>query len=195
MRRLIVGIALAVVATGPFEILAQQPPPQPELGLNSRGRPRVSPRRTAEGVVDGVHVRLEWGSPYKRGRVIWGTLVPWGKWWMPGADETTTITTDADLMVGDLLVPAGVHSVYTIPGDETFKLVINKGTNLFHTEYPSHLDLGQVPMERRGIFDDVLEQLTFSIGSRPLLGQGSGAWLTIGWDDREYSVGLAAPRP
>jgi hypothetical protein len=190
MRRLIIGIALAALALGSFEVLAQQPPPQPELGLNSRGRPRVSPRRTAEFVVDAVQVKLEWGSPYKRGRVIWGTLVPWGRWWMPGADETTTITTSGDLLVGDLHVPAGVHSIYTLPGDETFMLVLNKGTNLFHTEYPQRLDLGRVPMTRVTVTDFV-EQLTFGVEAKA---EGGGR-LTMAWDDREYSVPLAAARP
>ena len=190
MRRLIVGIALAALAVGSLEIRAQQPPPQPELGLNSRGRPRVSPRRTAEGVVDGVNVKLEWGSPYKRGRVIWGTLVPWGRWWMPGADETTTLQTSAPLTVGHLPVPAGIHSIYSMPGPEEFVLIINKGTNLFHTEYPQRLDLGRVPMTTTTI-TEVVEQLTFGVESRA----DGGGRLTMAWDDREYSVSLAGVRP
>ena len=189
MRRLIVGIALAALAIGSSVVLAQQPAPQTDLGLNSRGRPRVSPRRTAEGVVDGVQVKLEWGSPSKRGRVIWGTLVPWGRWWMPGADETTTISTNGDLLVGDLHMPAGVHSIYTMPGEETFMLIINKGTNLFHTEYPQRLDLGRVPMTRAPV-TDVVEQLTFSVEAK-----AEGGRLTMTWDDREYPSVLAAIRP
>jgi hypothetical protein len=190
MRYIIVGIALVALAVGSWEIRAQQPPPQPDLGLNSRGRPRVSPRRTAEGVVDGVQIKVEWGSPYKRGRVIWGTLVPWGRWWMPGADETTTVQTSAPLTVGDLRVPAGTHSIYTVPGPEEFVLIINNGTNLFHTEYPQRLDLGRVPMTTRTI-DEVVEQLTFGVEAKT---EGGGR-LTITWDDREYAVALAAVRP
>ena len=58
-------------------------------------RTRVSPRGTVEAHVDGASISMEYGRPYKRGRVIWGSLVPWNHWWMPGSDESTTITTDA----------------------------------------------------------------------------------------------------
>jgi len=153
---------------------------------NSRGQVRVSPRVTAQGEIDGVVIRIEYGSPYKRGRLIWGGLRPWGQWWMPGADEATTITTSGPLMVGTIAVPPGVHSIYTIPDPDTFVFVINARTGQFHTQYSPSQDLGRTAMTLRPLSTPV-EQLTFGI----VPGPGGHGVLTLAWDDREYSVSVS----
>lgn len=147
-------------------------------------RPRVSPRGTVEAHVDGASISMEYGRPYKRGRVIWGSLVPWNHWWMPGADESTTIRTDAALTFADTLtMPAGEYSVYTLPGPDVFKLIIVNQTGLFHTRYPSDRDLGRVNMTLKKLTEPV-EQLTFMVEPR----EGGGGAFKLVWDDREYSV-------
>jgi Protein of unknown function (DUF2911) len=156
---------------------------------NSRGQVRVSPRVTTRGEIDGVRITIEHGSPFKRGRVIWGGLRPWDEWWMPGADEATTITTSGGLLIGGLPVPAGVHSIYTVPGRERFLLTINTRTGQFHTQYSPERDLGRVEMKLR-LLQEPVEQLTFAIESSP----SGGGLLKLSWDDREYSVALAAAR-
>src|SRR4051812_12598169 len=75
-------------------------------------RVRLSARGTVNATVDGVQISMEYGRPTKRGREIWGALVPWGRWWMPGADEATSIIPPRPLMVEGLLMPAGTHTIY-----------------------------------------------------------------------------------
>lgn len=163
-------VLIAVIAISPRMLRAQ--------------RPRVSPRGTVEAKIDGSSISMEYGRPYKRGRVIWGSLVPWNHWWMPGADESTTITTDAALtFAGSLTMPAGVHSVYTQPGPDEFKLIIVNETGLFHTRYPADRDLGRVNMTLKKLTEPV-EQLTFIVEPR----EGGGGTFKLVWDDREYSV-------
>jgi hypothetical protein len=99
-------------------------------------RPRITSRGTVDAAIDGVHIAMEYGRPTKRGRDIWGALVPWGRWWMPGADETTSIVTDGPLLVGTLAMPAGTHTIYTLPTADTFTLIINRQTGQFHTVPP-----------------------------------------------------------
>src|SRR5687768_6898442 len=130
--------------------------------LNSRGQVRVSPRATATGEIDGVRIRIEYGSPFARGRVIWGSLRPWDEWWMPGADEATTIETTGPLAIGTIAAPAGTHSIYTIPGRERFLLTINSRTGQFHTQYTERQDLGRTEMTLR-MLEARVEQLTFGI--------------------------------
>lgn len=153
-------------------------------------RPRVSPRVELSADVDGVTIAMEYGSPSKRGRPIWGSLVPWTKWWMPGADETTSITTSGPLMVETLLVPAGTHTIYTQPGPDEFLLVINRQTGQFHTVYRPEMDLGRVPMTLTPLSTPV-EQMTFAVTPAP----DGGGQLTLSWDDRAYSVRLRAATP
>jgi hypothetical protein len=148
-----------------------------------------SPRTTSTGVVDGVEISIEYGAPSKRGRVIWGSLVPWDAWWMPGADTATSITTSAPLLVGDLLVPAGAHSIYAIPGAGDFLLTINSRTGQFHTVYSPNRDLGRVPMTLK-MLDEPVEKMTFAVEANAT---GTGGHLKLIWDDREYSVAISAP--
>ncbi len=156
--------------------------------LHAGQRARITSRGTVDGVVDGVHISMEYGRPTKRGREIWGALVPWGRWWMPGADETTSIVTDAPLMVGSLLMPAGTHTIYTLPSADTFTLIINRQTGQFHTVYHPERDLGRVPMTLTKLGEPV-EQMTFVVTPT----EPGGGTLALRWDDREYAVHLRAP--
>jgi hypothetical protein len=154
------------------------------VGVHAAQRPRVSPRATVEAEIDGAKIAIEYGRPSKRERVIWGTLVPWGRWWMPGADESTSIVTSAPIVFADkLTMPAGVHTIYTLPGEDAFLLIINKQTGQFHTVYRPDQDLGRVPMTKEPRAEPA-EQLTFAV--EPQDG-GGGRFLLI-WDDRAYVV-------
>ncbi len=141
---------------------------------------RRSPREVVMAEIGGSQISVEHGRPSKRGRVIWGTLVPYGRWWMPGADEATSFTTTRPLTFGDLNVPAGDYTLYTQPDDTTFMLIINSETGQFHTTYHSDRDLGRVEMQKAAASSPA-EMLTFGIDTR----EGGGA-LKLTWDDREY---------
>lgn len=154
-------------------------------------RPRISPHETHSFTLDGSTITFDYGRPSKRGRQIWGGLVPWGRWWMPGADEATILTTQDPLAVGaNLVIPPGQHTIYMLPAAETSKLIINNEVGQFHTRYDSRQDLGRVDLTMRKL-SAVVEQLTFSVEARP---QGGGD-LKLWWDDREYSVGVVVRRP
>jgi hypothetical protein len=149
---------------------------------------RRSPRETVMTEIGGSRMSIEYGRPSKRGRVIWGTLVPWGRWWMPGADEATTFTTSGPLEFGSLNVPAGDYTIYTDPGETSFVLIINQDTGVFHTTYHPDRDLGRVGMQRTTAAAPA-EQLTFAIEPR----EGGGA-LKLTWDDREYVAPFVVSR-
>ncbi len=146
-------------------------------------RPRVSPHEVHEFTVDGSRISFNYGRPSKRGRQIWGgiadVLVPWGKWWMAGADESTIITTEHDVVLGGALtVPKGQHTLYTLPHPQWFDLMVNNEVGQFHTVYHPEQDLGRVTMTMRKLTEPV-EMLTYSV---------AGGRLTLSWDDREYST-------
>ena len=149
---------------------------------------RRSPRDVVMTDIAGSRMSIEYGRPSKRGRVIWGTLVPWNRWWMPGADEGTTFTTSKALTFGDLAVPAGDYTIYTQPADGNFVLILNRETGLFHTVYRSERDLGRVQMQQ-ATPPAPAEQLTFAIEPRE-----SGGVLKLTWDDREYVAPFVVSR-
>jgi hypothetical protein len=147
------------------------------------GRGRVTPRQQVDTDIAACHISIEYGGPFKRGREIWGSLVSWNHWWMPGADETTTLSTSTPIVLGDLKVPAGDHTLYTVPGEKQFLLVVNKELGTFHTYYNQRADLGRVPMTLRRLQEPV-EEMTFTVEPRA----DGGGTLALSWDDREYSV-------
>jgi predicted alpha/beta hydrolase len=163
-------------------IRSVRPPRHPETT-------RLSPRAVVTGVVDGARIAIEYGQLSKRSRAIWGALVPYGRWWMPGADETTAITTNAELRFGSVVVPAGDYSLYAEPGDPVFTLIINRQIFQFHTQYRPDQDVGRVPMTQTRL-DSPVERLTFAIESRP-----GGGVLKLRWDDREFAAPFTVAPP
>lgn len=86
---------------------------------------RLSKNGKTQGTVDGVEVTLEYGRPSVKGRAIWGGLVPYDRIWRTGADEATTFAVNADALVEGQVLPAGVYSLFTIPGEEEWTVVFN----------------------------------------------------------------------
>jgi hypothetical protein len=142
---------------------------------------RPSPHELHTFTIDGSTIEIDYGRPFKKGRTIWGGLVPWGKWWMPGADESTSLKSRDALTIGGLAVPAGEHTIYMWPDDQASKLIINNRTNTFHTYYDPSSDLGRVEFPWRKLAEPV-EQMTFTIEPK----DGGGGTLKLLWDDREY---------
>jgi hypothetical protein len=153
------------------------------LGCSTSAATQLSPRRTAEGDIDGVHITIEYGSPSKRGREIWGGLRPWDVVWMPGADLATSIKTSGPLVIGTLKVPAGAHTIYTLPNEKETLLIINREVGQFHTEYRRNMDLGRTAMTLK-MLETPVESMTFAVSPH----DDGGGSLSLSWDDREYSV-------
>ena len=130
----------------------------------------------------GCRIAIEYGRLSKRGREIWGALVPFDKWWTPGADEAPALTTSETIAFGDLTVPAGDYTLYTIPGADRFQLVINRELGVYHTTYRDDRDLGRIPMTMKPAASTI-EQLTFGVTASP-----TGGTITLAWDDREYAA-------
>lgn len=82
---------------------------------------RKSPTVTAKG----PNVEVTYGQPSKNGRVIFGELVPYGKVWRTGANEATEITFKKDATFGGKEVKAGTYSLFTIPGEKKWTIILN----------------------------------------------------------------------
>jgi hypothetical protein len=72
------------------------------------------------------YVKVTYCQPRKRGREIFGKLVPFGEVWRTGANEATEITLTKDTFIKGSLVPAGTYSIFTIPGKESWTVILNK---------------------------------------------------------------------
>lgn len=143
----------------------------------------LSGRGEAEVEVDGATVVLDYGTPQKRGREIFGTLVAYGEVWRTGANAATHITFDRDVVLGgELEVPAGTYTLFSIPREDGATLIVNTRTNINGQSYDSEANLGEVEMRREAL-DEVVEG--FTIGVRDT---DEGGLLELLWDTTAYRV-------
>ena len=133
-------------------------------------------------MVDGATITISYGRPSMRGRKIFGALVPYNKVWMPGADEVTVLQTTSALQFKDFTLPAGSYSIYTMPSEQQWMLIINKKLGQWHTLYPAADDLAKLPMTAEHL-DTPVEQLTLSAVPRP-----DGGAFQLEWETTRFSV-------
>ena len=147
---------------------------------------RLSPRERTSETLAGKKVQINYGRPYRRGRKIFGHGLPYGKLWRTGADEATTLSTEATLTVGTLEVPPGDYSLFTIPNKEHWTLVVNTEPNLMgRIGYNRKKDLGRVDMKVENT--QMIEQLTIEIVKTT---ENSGI-LKISWETTGASVPIS----
>ncbi len=86
---------------------------------------RPSPPKVAEGMIGSANVKVDYSSPSVKDRTVWGELVKYNKVWRTGANESTWIETDKDLMVEGKKLPAGKYGLFTIPGEKEWVVIFN----------------------------------------------------------------------
>jgi len=149
---------------------------------------RASPHEKVTATVGGKAVTIEYGRPFKKGRELFGALVPWDKVWRTGADEATTLVTETDLTIGDLAVPKGSYALFTVPGQKGWQLIINKNAKQWGAfSYDAKSDVGKTLMTVAATPAPV-EQLTMALvpaGDKKVT-------LQISWDKTVASVAVTA---
>lgn len=155
------------------------------MTIGAQPKQRASPHETTSATIAGKKITIEYGRPYVKGRNVWAEpLAPFGKVWRTGADEATKLTTEADIMIGSLHVPKGTYSLFTIPGEKEWTLILNKEADQWGAyKYDQSKDLGRVKMTAKKLSTPV-EQLTISVEPA---GASRGV-LKIAWSDMEASV-------
>jgi hypothetical protein len=86
---------------------------------------RHSPETTATVTHGGNTFTVVYSAPFKKGRRIFGALVPYGEVWRTGANEATTFTASGDFTFGGTAVKAGTYTLWTIPGAAEWKVILN----------------------------------------------------------------------
>lgn len=108
-----------------------------------------SPPATASAKVGGGTIEICYNTPRMNGRKIMGELVPYDKVWRTGANPATTVITSVPLVFGTLMVPAGKHTLYTLPSPDIWQLIINNQTGQWGLTYNQNQDQGRVPMKAK----------------------------------------------
>ena len=151
---------------------------------NDAKKPPASPPGTASySFADGKKVSIDYSRPYAKGRKIMGGLVPFGQVWRTGANSATSFVTDTDVTIGGTNVPAGKYTIYTLPGEMAWKLIINKQTGQWGTKYDQSQDLARIDMVATKL-STPMEQFTISFDKT---GDDS-AKLKLEWENTSATV-------
>lgn len=152
---------------------SQNPPPSP-------------PAKAECSLSDGKTITVNYSSPRMRGRKIYGGLVPFGQIWRAGANAATTFVTTSDLSVGGKDVPAGSYTIFTVPEENKWTLVISKKTGEWGLAYPGPSDdLARLDMKVSKL-NAPLENFTIAFDK-----SGSGCTLRMDWETTRASIEMA----
>src|SRR6202521_3567855 len=145
------------------------------------GFPR--PPAKVAAVIAGKKIAIEYYAPSMHGRKVMGGLVPFGEVWCTGANWATKITSEGNLQMGTLKLPAGSYSIWTLPNANEWMLIINKQTGQFHKDYDSSTDFGRTKMNLKTLAAPVE---TFKIDLRS--DGGNKGTLALVWETTEASI-------
>lgn len=152
----------------------------------------ASTRDTLRAEVGGAHITVDYGRPAKRGREIWGKLVPFDTVWRFGANAAARFTTDKDLMVGGAHVPAGSYTIWLLPSAGQSFVILNKqlmassapnAAPLWGTGYDAAQDLVRIPVEKHAGLGTIEERYRVFM---------AGDVLMMHWDNAGYGVRIRA---
>ncbi len=151
---------------------------------------RPSPMGSVSFAVGDTRVKVCYGRPASRGRrMIGGRYVPFGQLWRTGADEPTTIISTGTLEIAGVQVPAGQTSLYTVPGPETWEVILNRSTTQWgiESEYTDAIkakELGRAILASETTVAP-LERLTLFAEARP---KHQGVDLTLRWESTSVRI-------
>lgn len=87
-----------------------------------------SPEETITYESGDLSLSVFYCRPYKKGRKIFGELVPLNEVWRTGANEPTTFTTNKTVLFGGVFVEPGTYSLWTIPQQTQWTVILNSET-------------------------------------------------------------------
>ena len=143
----------------------------------------TSPPANAAVGIAGKRITVDYYTPSMHGRKIMGGLVPFGEVWCPGANVATGLTTDADLQIGTLKLPKGTWSIWAIPGEKEWTLIVNRQSGQNHLDYDSSADFGRTNMTVKTLVSPV-ETFRIELSSNG----GNKGTLALIWETTEASI-------
>lgn len=144
----------------------------------------LSPHTSAMGNIGDTHVHVDYSSPGKRGRMIWGGLVAYDRVWATGAHNATSIDFSQAVRIGDQLVAAGTYALFTIPGRKEWTIILNENYEQhLADDYDEARDVLRFRVQPEKLSESI-ESLTYAVNAS---GEGRGN-ISMSWDSLRISL-------
>ena len=151
---------------------------------------RLSPKDTVEFKLNDLELEVFYNRPSKKGRDVFGALVPFNEVWRTGANEATTFTTNKNLMIDGIYLPEGEYTLWTVPKDSVWQVMFNTKQYPWGVDeqmipyWDPNYDLLEitVPVEK---LNTTVEQFTIAFDNST-----DDLKLTMAWDNTKIAVPL-----
>lgn len=151
---------------------------------------RLSPKDTVKFELNDLKMKVFYNRPSKKGREVFGALVPFNEVWRTGANEATTFETNQPLTIHGSILPAGKYTLWTVPKDSVWTVIFNSkqyswGVNSeMKPMWDPNYDVAdiEVPVEK---LNTTVEQFTIAFDNST-----DSLSLTMAWDDVKIAVPL-----
>ncbi len=146
--------------------------------------PRPSPTAIVTMKFEDTYVKVTYSQPHKRGREVFGSLVPYGEVWRTGANEATELTTTESILIGGNKIDAGTYSIFTIPDEDKWTIILNKELGQWGAyNYNEEADLIRFEVPVQEVKDVVWEPFTIAFEQR-----NEHADLLMMWDSTMVTI-------
>ena len=162
------------------------------LNYSQINTPRTSPASELSQMVGLTEIEVQYSRPSKRGRVIFGGVVPFGKIWRTGADNCTKINFSTDVIIDGKTINSGIYSIFSIPNKETWNVIFYSDTDIWGVPknwdeskivFQSELDTSKIEK------DNIIESFTISFNNL----SNNDVDMKISWDDTSVSLNIDVP--
>jgi hypothetical protein len=114
------------------------------FSASAQKKEKPSPPDTVKNTTSkGVAISIAYSQPGIKGRTLGKEIATYGKEWRTGANEQTAITFSKDVKVEGHDLPAGKYSIWSIPGEKEWVIIINKNTTNWGTDHDVPADVFQ----------------------------------------------------
>jgi len=145
--------------------------------------PRPSPLTVLTARYKDTYLKIVYSQPHKRGREVFGQLVPFGQVWRTGANEATEITITKDIFIKGQLLTAGTYSLFTIPEKEKWTIILNKDLGMWGSyNYNPKMDVFRFEVPVQSVTNVVYEPFTILIDQK-----NNKAEISLLWDKTKVS--------
>jgi hypothetical protein len=152
---------------------------------------RPSPLATVSARYKDTYLKIIYSQPHKRGREVFGELIPFDKIWRTGANEATEITITKDILINGQPLKVGTYSLLTIPSKEKWTIIINSDLGMWGSyNYNQKTDVLRFEASVELLKDVVFEPFTILIDQKT-----DKATISLLWDKTKVSFPIQFNEP
>ncbi len=151
--------------------------------VSAQELPTPSSKSSVEQRIGLTDIVVEYHRPNVNNRTIFGELVPFGEVWRTGANKATAVTFSTEVMIMDDVLPAGTYSLFTIPEENQWTIILNSETELWGTgNYSSDNDVMRFTVEPENVpFTE-----SFTIGFHNII--ENAGMMSLSWAETKVSI-------